>query len=89
MEIDIDNDVVKDIIKKIAKKHNRSYDDTKEMIMWQFRFLSEKIRETDLEKGDLFHIVLTGFGSFNVKKSIRYGKYKKNNTKDFSAGRSK
>ena len=93
MKGNIDSKPVKNIIKKLAKKYNRSEEDIREMVMWQFKILVEKIRETDINNNKWFTLEMPLFGTFKIKnklkyKILKYG-YREDITKDISSGRSK
>lgn len=94
MESKIDGKIVRKIIKKLAKKYNRSEEDIREMVMWQFQFLRDKIRETDVYNEKFFTIEFPHFGTFQLRKKLKYkilkyGLEKKDATENTSSGRSK
>ena len=91
MKGNIDSKTVKKIIKKLAAKYNRSEEDVREMIMWQFKFVKDKIRETDIDNKKFFTIVFPEFGTFRLKRKLKYkilnyGTSKSNSTKNTSSG---
>ena len=72
MSLTIDSPEIKEIIEDIARKHGRSYSDVREMIMWQYKFVVQKIRESDFREDKYFRIIIPYFGTFGIKRKFKY-----------------